>query len=77
MPLRRRAEQRRSRREGYGPGVAALGSGVRLPFADRADAGRRLGDRLAALLDPRDPAGVVVLQSLLHITEPTRRTPIA
>jgi predicted phosphoribosyltransferase len=44
--------------------VAALGSGVRLPFADRVDAGRRLGDRLADLLDlgePRDPADVVVL----------------
>jgi predicted phosphoribosyltransferase len=42
--------------------VAALGTGIRLPFADRADAGRRLGDRLATVLGPLgDPAGVVVL----------------
>ena len=40
----------------------ALGTGPRLPFADRADAGRRLGDRLAAELGPLgDPAGVLVL----------------
>ena len=40
----------------------AFGTGDRLPFADRAEAGRRLGDRLAAVLGPvRDPAGVVVL----------------
>jgi predicted phosphoribosyltransferase len=40
----------------------ALGSGTRLPFADRADAGRRLGDRLAAVLGPLgDPARVLVL----------------
>jgi len=39
-----------------------LGTGVRLPFADRADAGRRLGDRLAAVLGPvPDPLGTVVL----------------
>jgi putative phosphoribosyl transferase len=35
-------------------------TGVRLPFADRADAGRRLGDRLAALLS-EGPGPVVVL----------------
>lgn len=34
---------------------------ARLPFADRADAGRQLGDRLAALLGPLDPAAAVVL----------------
>jgi predicted phosphoribosyltransferase len=39
-----------------------LGTGVRLPFADRTDAGRRLGDRLAAVLGPvSDPAAAVVL----------------
>ncbi len=35
-------------------------TGVRLPFADRADGGRRLGDRLAALLG-EDPGPAVVL----------------
>jgi len=34
---------------------------VRLPFADRADAGRQLGDRLAAVLGPVDPGAGVVL----------------
>ena len=34
---------------------------VRLPFADRADAGRQLGDRLAELLGPLDPEAGVVL----------------
>jgi len=37
-----------------------LGSGVRLPFADRADAGRRLGERLVAILG-EPGAGAVVL----------------
>jgi putative phosphoribosyl transferase len=36
------------------------GAGTRLPFADRADAGRRLGDRLAALLG-EDGCRAVVL----------------
>jgi putative phosphoribosyl transferase len=38
----------------------ALGTGIRLPFADRADAGRRLGDRLAAVLG-EPGAGAMVL----------------
>jgi putative phosphoribosyl transferase len=37
-----------------------LGSGVRLPFADRADAGRRLGERLAAVLGEPGAAAVVL-----------------
>ena len=40
----------------------ALGTGIRLPFADRTDAGRRLGDRLAAVLgEPGDRAVVLGL----------------
>jgi predicted phosphoribosyltransferase len=34
---------------------------VRLPFADRADAGRQLGDRLATVLGPLEPDAGVVL----------------
>lgn len=41
--------------------MAALGTGLRLPFADRADAGRRLGDRLAAVLGGQDTTAAVVL----------------